>query len=129
MHYYPLLHQLFLQLNENNSYYNDDGGFGHLCKCFIYINNFYCPYKTFKLGNGEHGSFKATVVNKGKDAIGIYTTLLGKQREPFAILESGEKKTYAIESNTMVSFENNNPTQAILFIELRGERNLSMTYQ
>lgn len=87
------------------------------------------PYKTFKLGNGEHGSFKATVVNKGKDAIGIYTTLLGKQREPFAILASGEKKTYAIESNTMVSFENNNPTQAILFIELRGERNLSMTYQ
>jgi hypothetical protein len=86
------------------------------------------PYKTFKLGDGEHGSFKATVVNKGKESIGIYTTLLGKQPQRIGILVSGEKKTYAIESNTMVAFENNNPTQAILYIELRGGRNLSMSY-
>lgn len=103
--------------------------FAICANAWLTSTTFIDPYKTFKLGDGEHGSFKATVVNKGKGSIGIYTTLLGKQPEQLGTLESGEKKPYTIGSNTMVSFENSNPVKAILHIELSGARNLSMTYQ
>lgn len=87
------------------------------------------PNKSFVLGQGEHGSYSATVKNIGADGIEVLLTKNDTQTS-LGILNPGEKSNYQVSKNCMVVFKNLSADKfATINIKAKGDTNLSMGYQ
>lgn len=104
-----------------------------LTMCFIAEAAFHSttyiePFKSFILGKGTHGSFKAIITSEGPDKINIYTQQLGGIKTLLLVILPRQKEKVNISANTLVEFENANNTKATLVLKLTGDTGLSMGY-
>ncbi len=87
------------------------------------------PNKSFVLGEGKHGGYKAKLVNKGQVDIEIFTQLENESAVSTGILQPDEKVEFTIAKNTKAIFKNLGNETATLGIKLSGDTSLSMGYK
>jgi len=86
--------------------------------------------RSFVLGQGNHGPYKATVQNIGDHTVDVIIEKTGSNEPtPFGTLKPGEKADYKVNSNTKVSFKNRDTGLAKLKFKVKGGNNLFMGYQ
>jgi hypothetical protein len=84
------------------------------------------PQKTFELGDGNHGSFKASIKNDGEVAVDIYETLLGGLAKKLLTLQPGQQKTVRFGADTKASFKNSSTKEAAVKLKVTGDTGLTM---
>lgn len=82
--------------------------------------------KAFELGDGEHGSFKATVKNISRVAVEVCETPMGGTEKKLITLQPGQQKTVRFGANTKAIFKNNNEKQADVKLKVTGDTRLTM---
>ena len=87
------------------------------------------PNKSFVLGEGRHGSYKAKIINKGKVDIEVFVQPLDKERVSVGVLKPNAVDEYRIEKDTKVIFKNLGDETATIGIKLSGDTSLSMGYK
>lgn len=101
-----------------------------LCSCRTLKSTTYIePEKSFILGEGSHGSYKAQLTNVDEVDIEIVLTDIQGQSSSLGILSSGVSTTVKILANQQVSLINKGVETAAMRIEVRGDTRLSMGYQ
>jgi hypothetical protein len=88
------------------------------------------PAKSFVLGQGKHGSYKARVQNVGEEPVEVFCQTSGSSA-PFSlgILKPGQKAFYPVPSNSMVMLKNLGSGKAQMQLVVKGDTDLSMGYQ
>ncbi|HRH34262.1 MAG TPA: hypothetical protein PKY12_04350 [Catalimonadaceae bacterium] len=86
--------------------------------------------KSFVLGQGKHGSYKARVKNVGSQPVEIFIQEMGNPAlTSLGILKPGEENFYPVKSNTMVMLKNIGNSTAEMKLDVKGDTGLSMGYQ
>jgi hypothetical protein len=101
------------------------------CKVFSTLTSgtYIDPEKTFVLGEGQHGSYVATVKNTAKSDVEVILTDAENKSSSLGILKFRQSETYRVAANNTVRFVNLGNRQAALAIKIQGETSLSMGYQ
>lgn len=86
--------------------------------------------KSFVLGQGQHGSYNAAIRNTGASPVEVFIQK-SDQREAISlgILAKGDQNLYSVRRDTKVTFKNIGTESTLLKIKLRGDKNLSMSYE
>jgi hypothetical protein len=86
--------------------------------------------KSFVLGQGQHGSYTASIKNTGLSPVEVFIQL-NEQTEAtsLGILRKGDQNQYKVRRDTKVTFKNMGTESTLLKIKLSGDTNLSMGYQ
>lgn len=87
------------------------------------------PNKYFDLGSGKHGSYTATITNKGQTNIEATIQTPEGSRKTVESLKPNQKATCTIAENTTANFENQGDRWATLAIEITGDISLGMGYK
>jgi|GEM_PF-352120 len=85
--------------------------------------------KSFVLGEGKHGSYKATIKNVSKCDVEVLKSGENDQMVSLGLLTPTTTKQFNIPSNTKVVFKNLGKTMAAIEINLSGDTGLSMGYK
>lgn len=84
------------------------------------------PNKAFELGDGEHGSFKATVKNISRVAVEVCETPIGGTEKKLVTLQPGQQKTVRFAANTKAIFKNTSNKEAAVLLKVTGDTGLTM---
>jgi hypothetical protein len=88
------------------------------------------PGKSFVLGEGEHGSYTASIQNTTNSPVEVFIQKYQSEvSTSLGVLNKGDKQEYRVANNNRVSFKNLGKRVAVINIKLRGETNLSMGYK
>lgn len=98
-----------------------------LAGCGLHSNLYIESNDAFRLGENRHGAFRASVVNKGAEAVRI-TARAGTEDVPLATLEPGQDASVRFEPGETAVFENLGSNTAHLGVRVRGDTRLSMGY-
>ena len=85
--------------------------------------------QSFVLGEGEHGSYIAKIINKGKVDVEVFGEREKEARKSLGVLKPGDKGEYNVAKNMKVIFKNLGDTTATIGIKLSGDTGLSMGYK
>ncbi len=104
---------------------------GTSCRIFSHLHSTTTiePARSFVLGEGNHGSYEATVKNISKQDIEVFISDKNAQTVSLGLLSPKVSKTYKVASNTKVAFKNLGNATAYIEIELVGDTQLSMGYK
>jgi len=97
-----------------------------LQSCALHSRTTIGPKKAFELGDGEHGSFKASVYNDSKAAVHIYESRLAQPEKKLTTLQPGQKKTVRFGADTKAIFKNDTNQEAAVKLKVTGDTGLSM---
>jgi hypothetical protein len=100
-------------------------GFVAACKT-LQSQTFIEPQQSFMLGEGTHGSFKASIKNTGTENVEISKESADGSRSTVAVLAPGDATRVKIADNTKVIFKNTGAGKATLRLSLTGDTGLSM---
>lgn len=88
------------------------------------------PGKSFVLGEGEHGSYTASIQNTASSPVEVFIQKYQSEvSTSLGVLNKGDQQEYRVANNNRVSFKNLGKRVAVINIKLRGETNLSMGYK
>jgi hypothetical protein len=87
------------------------------------------PQKSFMLGQGNHGPYKAYVQNGKKDTITIYQRLINGDTIGVVKLQPNGNIVLKVARDTQAIFENASSKTISIKIKLYGDTNLSMNYE
>jgi len=88
------------------------------------------PGKSFVLGEGEHGSYTASIQNTTNSPVEVFIQKYQSEvSTSLGVLNKGDKQEYRVAKDNRVSFKNLGKKVAEINIKLRGETNLSMGYK
>ena len=85
--------------------------------------------KSFVLGEGKHGSYRASVQNTSLGRIEVFQKSTAGDFEPLGVLKFLQKLDCSVPANTEVIFKNTSDGKAALKIKLVGDTGLSMGYK
>jgi hypothetical protein len=85
--------------------------------------------KSFVLGEGNHGSFSAKVVNKGSYPVEVFSIMIGEKMKSLGVLDAGAEGKYNVPSNTQVIFKNLGADKVDVALYVSGDTQLSMGYK
>ena len=94
--------------------------------CALHSNTTIGPRKAFELGDGNHGSFKATVKNNSEVPVEICSARLGQSEQKLITLNPGQQKKVRFAANTKAIFKNNNDNTATVKLKVTGDTGLTM---
>lgn len=89
------------------------------------------PRETFILGDGNHGSYSASIFNDCNVPVKIYTANRDSLQEMITILEPGQQASLEIGADQKVMVKNENQKQAVVKLRLKPTQktgSLSMGY-
>jgi hypothetical protein len=84
------------------------------------------PGKSFVLGEGTHGTFRAKIKNTGTAAVEVTKESLQGTKTTVAVLAPGDATNVTIGNNTKVIFKNKDTSKATLNLYVSGDTGLSM---
>lgn len=87
------------------------------------------PQQSFVLGKGIHGRYKAKVKNVGNHPIEVFVQPQNEMAFSLGLLKPGDKTTYSIKANSTVILTNKGSASAEVKLNVKGDTNLSMSYQ
>lgn len=94
--------------------------------CSLTSNTTIGPQRAFELGDGEHRSFKAVVLNNSKVAVEVYKASLGQGETKLLSLQPGQRKTVRFAANTKAIFKNESSEEATVSLKVTGDTRLTM---
>lgn len=87
------------------------------------------PYKTFVLGENQHGKFDTWVKNSSDELIYIYSKDSSNNQQKVTILKPNTKEHLFNDANSALYFENRSQKQVAIHLKINGDVGLSMDYQ
>jgi hypothetical protein len=84
------------------------------------------PGKSFVLGEGTHGAFRAKVKNTGTAAVEVAKESLEGNKTTVAVLAPGDETRVTIGNDTKAIFKNTGTEKATLDLYVSGDIGLSM---
>lgn len=100
-----------------------------ISSCALHSVTYIDPLKSFQLGEGEHGSFKASIKNISQVNVEIRTQPLGGEEKSVILLKPNQLVNLSVDKNTKTIFKNPSDSQASIKIDLTGDTRLSMGYR
>jgi len=97
-----------------------------LPSCALHSKTTIGPKKAFELGDGQHGSFKASVHNDSKTAVDVYEARLGQSEKKLLTLQPGQKQTVRFGADTKAIFKNETNQAATVTLKVTGDTGLTM---
>lgn len=87
------------------------------------------PLKSFELGAGKHGSFRASIKNISQVNVEVFTHPLDGEKKSVIVLKPNQLVNLSVDKNTKTIFKNASNAQAAIKIDLNGDTGLSMGYK
>ena len=97
-----------------------------LISCSLTSRTIIGPQKAFELGEGRHGSFKASLKNDSDVPLDVYQVPFGGVETKLTTLQPGQQKTVRFNADTKAIFKNTTNREAVVLLKVTGDTGLTM---